>query len=125
MGQFQWLQLLHPVNSMLRMSLDNSVLDTKISILPEPNQRMLLVSPEEVTNMLMPMEFSRQSITFLMMSMDSELLPQMFQLPHQPQLLPPLLPQSPQQRHLKLQLLELNILLLMRKPKLLPQLLML
>merc|ERR1712032_982976 len=58
----------------------------------------------EVTSMLMPMEFSRLSTTLLMTSMDSELLEPTSQLPLR--------------RHLKWLLLELNILLLMLKPRL-------
>merc|ERR1719362_2132231 len=87
---------------------------------------MLLEGPEEVTSMLMPMEFSRLSTTLLMTSMDSELLEPISQSPlrlllllDQLLLLQLLwLHQWPLRRHLKWLLLELNILLLMLKPRL-------
>merc|ERR1712032_1501060 len=81
---------------------------------PRLKLRMLLERPEEVTSMLMPMEFSRLSTTLLMTSMDSELLELTSQLPLR---LLFLLDQL-------LLLLELNILLLLRKPRLMLLLLM-
>merc|ERR1712032_1547207 len=126
--QFQLLPLLSllQASSMLRMSLDSSALDTRTSTLPRLKLRMLLERPEEVTSMLMPMEFSRLSTTLLMTSMDSELLEPTSQLPlrlllllDQLLLLQLLwLHQWPLRRHLKWLLLELNILLLMLKPRL-------
>merc|ERR1712032_595613 len=132
--QFQLLPLLSllQASSMLRMSLDSSALDTRTSTLPRLKLRMLLERPEEVTSMLMPMEFSRLSTTLLMTSMDSELLEPTSQLPlrlllllDQLLLLQLLwLHQWPLRRHLRWLLLELNILLQLRKPRLMLLLLM-
>merc|ERR1719362_2474605 len=93
---------------------------------------MLLEGPEEVTSILMPMEFSRLSTTLLMTPMDSELLGPTSQwllrlllLLDQLLLLQLLwMHQWPLWRHLKWLLQELNILLLLRKPRLMLLLLM-